>query len=278
MAYCLQGVAQLTGMTEEDLQETEGSGNAPRFYKRMNWAVTHLAQAGFITRPRRGRYQLTQLGLHYAQDADKKELEITNNLLASLSPEFRNFLHGKKEKYPPQPGQDPLTPEEQIDKSFAQLNDVLADNLLNAIMKQTPQFFEALVVKLMEAMGYGNGFVTKQSNDQGIDGIIHGDRLGFNLIYVQAKRWNPDKTVNRPDLQGFVGAMQGPPRIANGLFITTAKFSQGALEYAQAQHVITIDGQQLTRLMIEYNLGVSAVKTYTIKRLDSDFFEPELSE
>lgn len=118
----------------------------------------------------------------------------------------------------------------------------------------------------MRAMGYGEGFVTKSSGDDGIDGVIHEDKLGFNLIYIQAKRWRQGLSVGKPEIQKFVGAMMGPPRIEKGLFITTAQFSQGAKEYAKAQHIILVDGKRLTKLMIEHDLGVSNQKIYRLKR------------
>ena len=107
-------------------------------------------------------------------------------------------------------------------------------------------------------------------------GVIHEDKLGFNLIYIQAKRWNPDVTIGKPEIQKFFGAMMGPPRVEKGLFITTAKFSKGAKEYADAQHIILVDGQKLTSLMIECGLGVSVQKVYQIKRIDSDYFSDSL--
>ena len=152
------------------------------------------------------------------------------------------------------------------------INEQLADDLLSEVMQQSPAFFEQLVVDLMKAMDYGDGFVTKYSGDGGVDGIIHEDKLGFNLIYIQAKRWDPSTTIGKPELQKFAGAMMGPPKIEKGLFITTAKFSQGAKDFANAQHIILVDGQKLTTLMIEYSIGVSVEKTYYIKRIDSDYF------
>ena len=164
------------------------------------------------------------------------------------------------------------TPQETFERVYQSINDALADDLLAMIMNQSPDFFEALVVDLMRAMGYGDGFVTKSSNDGGIDGIIHEDKLGFNLIYIQAKRWKTDTTITKPEIQKFAGAMMGPPKVEKGLFITTAKFSPGARQFADAQHIILVDGQKLTELMIEYELGVSTQKTYKIKRIDSDYF------
>lgn len=128
------------------------------------------------------------------------------------------------------------------------------------------------MVDLMKAMDYGEGFVTRYSGDDGIDGIINEDKLGFNLIYIQAKRWKPDVTISKPELQKFAGAMMGPPKVEKGLFITTAKFSPKAKAFADAQHIILVDGKRLTELMIEYGIGVSTQKAYLIKRIDSDYF------
>ena len=164
------------------------------------------------------------------------------------------------------------TPQETMERMYQALNDQLAEDLLEVILQQSPYFFEKLVVDLMRAMGYGEGFVTKSSGDDGIDGIIHEDKLGFNLIYIQAKKWKPGLSVGKPEIQKFAGAMMGPPKIEKGLFITTARFSQGAQEYAKAQHIILVDGRRLTGLMIEYNLGVSVQKSYQLKRIDNDYF------
>ena len=136
------------------------------------------------------------------------------------------------------------TPQETLERTYSLINEQLADDLLSEVMQQSPAFFEQLVVDLMKAMDYGDGFVTKYSGDGGVDGIIHEDKLGFNLIYIQAKRWDPSTTIGKPELQKFAGAMMGPPKIEKGLFITTAKFSQGAKDFANAQHIILVDGQK----------------------------------
>ncbi len=154
---------------------------------------------------------------------------------------------------------------------------------MDKVMELSPAGFERLVVKLLLSMGYGNGIdnagrVTRLSNDEGIDGIIKEDQLGFSNIYIQAKRWQPEQTVGRPDIQTFVGALQGK-QAQKGLFITTAKFSAGAVDYAEklsGVKVVLIDGITLTRLMIKHNVGVSVEHTYEIKRVDSDFFTEEL--
>ena len=206
-------------------------------------------------------------------------ISITNTVLAQKCPEFLDFYRRKNS------GSDsitlapdevqaeaPETPQETFDRVYAIINEQLADDLLAEVLNQTPAFFEQLVVDLMKAMNYGEGFVTKYSGDDGIDGIIHEDQLGFNLIYIQAKRWKPDVTIGKPELQKFAGAMMGPPRVEKGLFITTAKFSPKARDFANAQHIILVDGKRLTELMIEYGVGVSTQKAYLIKRVDSDYF------
>ena len=243
----------------------------------MNWAKTYLKKAGLVDSPKRGSYIITTAGstlLH-------SDVAITNEFLESNYPSFAAFVNRTDDvdtandtaSITPS---DTQTPEEQMDALHKTINDTLADDLLAEIMQQTPVFFEQLVVDLMKAMDYGDGFKTKSSGDDGIDGVIHEDKLGFNLIYIQAKRWNPDVTIGKPEIQKFFGAMMGPPRVEKGLFITTAKFSKGAKEYADARHIILVDGQKLTSLMIEYGLGVSVQKVYKLKRIDSDYFAEEI--
>ena len=175
------------------------------------------------------------------------------------------------------------SPMEMLEAAFRQVNATLASELMDEVMKLTPAEFETMVVKLLLQMGYGNGIddagvVTQQSNDGGIDGIIKEDQLGFSSIYIQAKQWALDQTVGKPEIQKFVGALQGQ-QAQKGLFITTAKFSSGALQYAEnllGVKIVLVDGTALTRLMIKHNLGVSIEHIYEIKRLDNDFFSEEL--
>ena len=150
---------------------------------------------------------------------------------------------------------------------------------MDEIMAKDPTFFEELVVKLLIKMGYGGslsdaGIVTQKSNDGGIDGIIREDKLGFDKIYIQAKRWDPEKSINRPEIQKFSGALRDEGA-SKGLFITTASFSSGAIESAEKQHIVLVDGKRLTSLMIEYGLGVSTISTYEIKSIDTDFFNDD---
>lgn len=172
-----------------------------------------------------------------------------------------------------------LPPEKRIKRDYQELNDSLAKNLLKKIMEKDPWFFERLVVDLLLAMGYGGadpaaGIVTKKTGDGGIDGMIRQDKLGFDQIYIQAKRYKPDSSVHKPEIHKFCGALQ-EVKASKGLFITTAKFSDGAKTSAESQRVVLVDGERLTKLMIEYNVGVSAVAKYEIKAIDSDFFNDD---
>lgn len=263
-------------LTEQDLAETLPSNpKSSVFSGRVGWAKTYLLKARMIDSPQRGHIVITPSGKALLESG----ISITNTVLAQKCPEFLDFYRRKNS------GSDsitltpdevqaeaPETPQETFDRVYAIINEQLADDLLAEVLNQTPAFFEHLVVDLMKAMNYGEGFVTKYSGDDGIDGIIHEDQLGFNLIYIQAKRWKPDVTIGKPELQKFAGAMMGPPRVEKGLFITTAKFSPKARDFANAQHIILVDGKRLTELMIEYGVGVSTQKAYLIKRVDSDYF------
>ena len=263
-------------LTEQDLAETLPSNpKSSVFSGRVGWAKTYLLKAQMIDSPQRGHIFITPSGKALLESG----ISITNTVLAQKCPEFLDFYRRKNS------GSDsitltpdevqaeaPETPQETFDRVYAIINEQLADDLLAEVLNQTPAFFEHLVVDLMKAMNYGEGFVTKYSGDDGIDGIIHEDQLGFNLIYIQAKRWKPDVTIGKPELQKFAGAMMGPPRVEKGLFITTAKFSPKARDFANAQHIILVDGKRLTELMIEYGVGVSTQKAYLIKRVDSDYF------
>lgn len=258
-------------LSEDDLSQLISSNHQTVWASRFGWANTYLKKAGLVIAPKAGHCQITDEGKRLLNSG----VDITNHYLVEHYPDFAAFRKGKKviiDSDGTEQSDSLETPPETLERVYSIINEQLADELLTAISKQSPTFFEALVVDLMKAMGYGDGFVTKTSGDGGIDGIIHEDKLGFNLIYIQAKRWATDTTIGKPEIQKFAGAMMGPPKVDKGLFITTAKFSQGARDFANAQHIILVDGEKLTELMIEYNLGVSAQKTYQIKRIDSDYF------
>lgn len=262
---------------ESRQQETLSSGKLV-FSDRVNWACTYLKKAGLIRNIRRGHYQLTEEGQNVLK---KPPLELNNDFLCRY-PSFKEFFlppenSTGKSNTPTKEVNE--TPSDLIEQAISSLNQKLAEDLLIEIMEKDATFFENLVVKLLLKMGYGgsisdSGFVTQKTNDGGIDGIIREDKLGFDQIYIQAKRWDPNTSISRPEIQKFSGALRDEGA-AKGLFITTARFSDGARASAEKQHIVLVDGTRLTKLMIEYNIGVSPIAKYEIKTIDSDFFNED---
>lgn len=268
-------VIQQMGLSDEDLTEKLPSGRQSIFENRIGWARTYLKKAGLIESPERAKFILTNEGKNALKDAD-----IIDDKYLLKYASFREFQNYNKSEGDEIENQEDLpskkSPKEILENAHAELNASLADELMTEIMKLEPTDFERLVVKLLLAMGYGSGiddagFVTQASNDGGIDGIIKEDQLGFSSIYIQAKRWDPNVSVSRPEIQKFAGALQ-EQKAQKGLFISTASFSEGAKKSAEAAGIVLVDGKQLTKLMIKYNLGVSEENTYVVKRLDTDFF------
>jgi restriction system protein len=270
-------VAKLKGVSDQDRTIMLESGSRSVFNDRIGWARTYLKSAGLVTYPKRGLTQITDEGRAViAQNPHT----IDNEFLQHYD-SFREFKDRARQANKSTVNnidftQDDTTPSERIQSAFAEINSSLGDELLAEIMRQAPSFFERIVVKLLIKMGYGGslgdsaGQVTQLSNDEGIDGVIREDKLGFSNIYIQAKRWDISKSVSRPAIQGFVGAIAN--KAGKGLFITTASFSDGARQCAKENHVVLIDGNRLASLMIEYGVGVSLTQTYEIKEIDSDFF------
>lgn len=244
-------------VSEEDRKEMLPSNTQRLVDNRVNWSITYLRKANLIERVARGKYKVTNTGLQ--------------------------ILHEKKDLSQPSVLEDLQegTPQDNLNASMEQINKELSANLLSEIMERSPAFFEKMVVQLLLKMGYGSaledGFVTGYSGDEGIDGIIREDKLGFSSIYIQAKRWAEDKAIGRPEIQKFVGALAGQGA-QKGLFITTGTFTKEARSYVEKQlstKIVLVDGEKLTKLMIEYNLGVSVETVYTIKKIDTDFFSEE---
>lgn len=256
------------------------SGKQSVAENRAGWACVYLRKAGLMARTGRGMYAITPEGKRMlAEKGDRLGL---NDLEQYES--FRAFRYGTggQTEHEATPPMADASPQDAMDAAFSQMNDDLADELLQTVMEHSPRFFESLVVELLLQMGYGGAFegaglAVGRTGDEGIDGIIREDKLGFSSIYIQAKRWDPDTTVGRPEIQKFVGALAGQGA-QRGLFITTASFSREAQQYAchqLATRVVLVDGQRLARLMIEYNVGVAAQTTYVVKRIDSDFFDED---
>ena len=271
-------VAGVFSVSEKERAEMLPSGKQQLFDNRVGWTRTYLKKAGLVQSPSRGVYVITLTGKQVLNENPPH----IDNLYLQRFESFRKFISPDDEDSGTPASAEKVsgkTPQDILDEAFQQINTTLADDLLSEIMKQPPVFFEHLVVKLLTRMGYGGsienaGTVIGQTGDEGIDGIIREDKLGFSLIYIQAKRWDCDNTVGRPEIQKFVGALAGQGA-SKGLFITTAKFTKEARQYAEKQHttkVVLVDGTTLAKLMIEYNLGVSTEATYEIKRIDIDFF------
>ena len=194
--------------------------------------------------------------------------------------EFQNALNNGNETEVESPEIEvhEQTPEENLDKAYQRIRKSLASELLNRVVDLSPAFFERLVVELLVKMGYGGsikdaGKALGKSGDEGIDGTIKEDKLGLDIIYIQAKRWKPGNVVGRPEIQKFVGALAGQGA-KKGIFITTSNFTKEALDYAPRNEtkIVLIDGNQLSQLMIDYNLGCTTQQTYELKKLDSDYF------
>ena len=272
-------IANSMKLTEEDLAEMLPSGSQRTFDNRVAWARTYLDKAGLIETPMRGKYHITKEGIRALTSNEKIDIAYLEK-----SEEFKNF-HNVTTQNTSIEIQDEKneTPLEILESAHKQYLSALASQLMDEVMKLTPVEFERLVVKLLLKMGYGSGIegagmVTQASNDGGIDGIIKEDQLGFSHIYIQAKQWALEQTVGKPEIQKFVGALQGQ-QAQKGLFITTARFSSGAIQYANnllGVKVVLVDGSALAKLMIKHSVGVSLEQTYEVKKIDSDFFAEEL--
>jgi restriction system protein len=275
-------IGQGLQLTEADLAERLASGRQTRFTNRLAWAVVHLAKAGAIERVQRGVIRITDRGRGLLHGNPGR---LTMREL-SLFPEYRTFrnLDGAEGENDRAPQSEPevcadKTPEEKLAESYTILRDALSAELLDVIRKASPVFFEKLVVDLLVGMGYGGsvedaGKAVGGAGDDGIDGIIKEDKLGLDVVYIQAKRWTAN--VGRPAVQSFVGSLEGH-RARKGVLITTSDFSQDAREYVQRidKKIVLVSGRQLTELMIDHNVGVTQERNYIIKRIDQDYFEEE---
>jgi len=269
-----ESIADVFQLTEEERKERLPSGHQTVINNRVGWARTYLNKAGLLTIPSKGMVQITARGREALANGPER---ITVAWLKQF-PEFADF-HTAKPQSVDVLGVVETTPDEQLAEAHQALVQSLADELLAQVRAATPGFFEQLVVDLMLAMGYGGsrkeaGKATQATNDDGIDGIIKEDKLGLDVIYLQAKRWT--NTVHRPEIDKFIGALTRQ-RARKGVFITTSEFSAGAREAALGLDikVVLIDGVELARLMVENNLGVSVKQVYEVKQLDSDYFAEE---
>jgi len=268
------------GVTEEEQKQLLPSGVAPVFYNRTAWAKTYLKKAGLIDSPKQGIVVISKRGLDVLK---KKPSSINVKFLKQFS-EFVEFQTSKREdeiETETNEEQSIQTPEESLETAYQKIRKSLASELINKVFELSPAFFEKLVVELLVKMGYGGsikdaGKAMGKSGDEGIDGTIKEDKLGLDIIYIQAKRWKPGNVVGRPELQKFVGALAGQGA-KKGIFITTSNFTKEAIEYTPRNEtkIVLIDGHQLAQLMIDCNLGCTPQQTYEVKKIDSDYFGEE---
>lgn len=287
-------VAELYPLSEDQLRPNLPNGKRPVYVDRISWGLTYLKMFGAVDSPRRGQQVISDEGLklieahpegipddvvaHIVRSARTRERSQSDSSEQDLQETLKTAIKTVAVTTAPAEVSD-STPQELIDESITQIESALTHDILERVRAMSPTAFEHLVVDVLLAMGYGGpagrGTVTPASNDGGVDGIIDQDALGLSKIYVQAKRYAKDNVVSRPDLQNFVGAMHG--KATQGVFITSSSFTSGARGYAEdlgsGISLVLIDGEHLARLMIKYGVGVQVARTYTIMKLDEDFFD-----
>lgn len=267
-------IATELGLSEEERKELLPSGQQPVFTNRVAWARSHLRMAGLLEKTGRGTFRITKRG----QQALSTNPPVINMRFLQQFPEYAQARSKTKERAPADPSAaETQTPQERMASALAELREALITDLRTKLATVDPFRFEQIVLDLLVAMGYGTWNkerpkVSPKGADEGIDGIINEDRLGLDVIYVQAKRWKGN--VGRPDIQKFVGALAGR-KAAKGIFITTSAFHDNASEYVENLHqkIILIDGRRLAELMIEHEIGVAEEHAYSVKKIDSDYFE-----
>lgn len=281
----IEALALQFGLNEQDRREMLPSGKQRKFDNRVGWARTYLQKAGLLSHTGRSKFRITEQG----NNVLKENVTSINIKFLKQFPEFLEFRPSlEKEARTEDNGnisqeiieQTSHTPQEVLETSYQSLRQTLAQEILERVKNSPPKFFETLVVDLLVAMGYGGslkdaGQAVGQVGDGGIDGIIKEDKLGLDAIYLQAKRW--EGTVGSPVVHGFAGALMGK-RARKGILITTSKFSQAAKDYAGSLDnlkIILIDGEQLSHLMIDHDVGVTEESRYVVKKIDLDYFGEE---
>ena len=259
-------------LTDEEMNAWYPSGNGEIFLDRISWALSYLFIAGLVEKPKRGDYKISDKGLSMLESCSDEQ--ISEYIKTTVN--ARNALEASGST-----GENEPTPQERLYNSYDNIKQSIQSEILTTILSKKPQEFERLVVRLLQAMGYGgevknSGFVTKLSNDGGIDGIIKEDILGFNHISIQAKRYALGNNVGRNEVQSFVGAVAGTPS-KKGVFITTSDFTKGAMDYVDSLNgsptVILINGHQLTEYIYDFGLGLQTEMTFKVMKMDSDYWD-----
>jgi restriction system protein len=271
-------------LTEDEQAELLPSGRQPKFYNRVQWAKTYLAQAGLLDNTRRSHFRITDRG-------KKVLLEAPSHINIEFLNQFPEFVEFKtREKVPrsdgttgnaklnTSPSESAETPDELLRGIVTEVEAALAKEVLQRILTSPPSFFESTIVALLLAMGYGGsreeaGRAIGKTGDGGLDGVIDQDPLGLDRVYIQAKRYKSDLAISEPDIRGFSGSL-GAAKANKGVFVTTSYFTKPALEFAERHpfKMVLIDGDQLAELMIRHNVGVRVAETILLKKVDEDFF------
>ena len=277
--YSLRQVIDLLtrqfNLSKQEQQELVPSGQQAVFDNRVGWARTYMKKAGLIEYTRRRFFRITDRGL---QVLEQNPVKIDMKFLEQFE-EYRQFRATRREK-PQEPEQEGgETPEEALENAYKNLKDTLASDLIQQLKAGSSKQFENIVIDLLIAMGYGGSRkeaakAIGKSGDEGIDGIINEDRLGLDIIYIQAKKW--EATVGRPEIQKFAGALQGQ-HAKKGILITISDFSAGAIDFASRvdNKIVLIDGDTFVQYMIDHNIGVSTSANYEVKKIDLDYFTEE---
>lgn len=273
-------VANDLKLSKEDIEEMLPSNKQRRFDNRIAWSRTYLDRAGLIETVDRGKYKITLEGMKALSSNEKIDRHYLEKFESYKS--FKSLRHDRELN--DNQANDIVSPEEELENAFMQISSSLEEDLLLEVKKLDPKDFEKVVLKLLLKMGYGSDIdgaaqLTPITNDEGIDGIIKEDILGFDNVYIQAKRWKEDTVIGRTEIQKFVGALQGK-QAQKGIFITTSRFADTAKDFIKLLSnvkVVLIDGKKLSELMVKYNLGVYVEQVFEIKKIDRDFFNDDIN-
>jgi len=273
-------LAEEFNLTHDELIKMYDSGNGPVFYDRISWALSYLNMAGLTKKPKRAYYEITEDGMKVLNTPEKVDEYITKRIQQRNQEKSIVINENITTSNSIDDSNEDMTPSETIEISFKKIKNKIYNDILDTIISKSPREFEKLVVSLLQKMGYGgeiknSGEVTQYSNDNGIDGIIKEDVLGFGRIYIQAKRYQRDNKIGREDLNKFVGAL-AVAQSNKGVFITTSSFNKNAVEYASKLNsttLVLIDGEQLAKYIYDYSLGMQTKEIIEIKELDSDFWD-----
>lgn len=271
----IEHLAQQFKLSESERKELLPSGTQARFGNRVGWASTYLRKAGLLESTDRGRFHITMRGIELLSTQPQ---EVNLSVLEQY-PAMQEFRNSSRQRPKPVIKPTEETPKELLERTYQELLSELATDLLNQVKACPPSFFEQLVVDLLVAMGYGGsrteaGKAIGRSGDEGIDGTINEDKLGLDVVYIQAKRW--EKPVGRPVVQAFAGSLEGA-KARKGVLITTSRFSNEAYQYVRhiEKRIILVDGAELSKLMIDHDIGVTKQASYVLKKINWDYFEIE---